>query len=132
MFAKMTINAAGTSNYQGRLFFLRKNDANSFLTIEKEPKQGPRALKIVAHTKGDFGVRTYKVGAVPAKVAKWLAYYIEQGQTVRINRTKNGEGKAMPWTVGGGATTLGVKFSLAYEILPKAEKAVEPEAETEA
>ena len=130
MFAKTAFNVAGTSNYQGRLFFLRKNDANSFLTIEREPKQGERALKVVAHTKrADGAVRTYKIGSVPAEKAKWLAYYIEQGKTVRVNRTKNGEGKPMPWTIGGGKVNIGAKLAIAYELIEKPAVAVETEAE---
>lgn len=75
-----TVSVTGTSynNRQGKLWNLRKNAANAYVTFTREPKNeaDPNAIKVIAHIKGQ---RPFDIGYLKKEVAAELAPVIDAG-----------------------------------------------------
>lgn len=132
MYAKMNIRVVGTSFVagKGRLWHIYKNDRQTKLYLVREPENPASDRAIAVYAK--VGKVRFKVGYVPANVAKWLSYSMDNGRKAFLYRMRK-DGVEQPWVAG--REYLGVRAELAYEMADKTlttNTAVELDTETEA
>lgn len=74
---KVKVTGTSYENRQSKIWYLRKNAANAYVTLNRNPQNpaDPNAIAVIAHVKGQ---RAFRIGYIPANVAAVIAPVIDQ------------------------------------------------------